>query len=77
MATSQSTTLKPTAFPEDIKVGKDVPKLSAMSSGILESGVGGENSCLGHRWLGCENHALRGKHRTEVTEVTEGDRGRW
>ena len=35
MATSQSTTLKPTIFPEDIKVGKDVPKLGAMSSGIL------------------------------------------
>jgi hypothetical protein len=28
-----------------------------------------------HRWPGCENHGKRGKHRTEVTEVTEGGLG--
>jgi 4-oxalocrotonate tautomerase len=28
--------------------------------------------CQGHRGPRCENHAKREKHRTEVTEVTEG-----
>jgi hypothetical protein len=37
-------------------------------------GLGGENFRLGHRWPGRENHAPRGKHRTEVTEVTEESR---
>jgi hypothetical protein len=40
-----------------------------------EIGVGGGSFCLGHHWPGCENHAPRGKHRTEVTEVTEGRSG--
>src|ERR1700694_3259929 len=34
MATSQSPTVRPTAFPEDMEVGKDVPGVAMMSSEI-------------------------------------------
>lgn len=47
MATSQSTTTKPTAFPEDIKVGQDVLNLRALSSGILGMGRSRRNRGLG------------------------------
>lgn len=55
MAISQSATIKPTAFPEDIKVGQDVPKLGAVSSGILGIGVGGETSARDTVDLGAED----------------------
>ena len=40
-------------------------------------GGGGRKLCREHRGVTCENYAPRGKHRTEVTEATEGDLGRW
>jgi hypothetical protein len=39
-------------------------------------GVGGRESFGGQRWLLCGN-TRKGKHRTEVTEATEGDWGWW
>jgi hypothetical protein len=39
-------------------------------------GFGGRGSFGGQRWLPCGIRA-RGKHRTEVTEATEGDWGWW
>ncbi len=39
--------------------------------------VGGRMHLGQDRWLPVREHAQRGKHRTEVTEVTEGDLGWW
>ena len=43
MATNQSTTVRPTAFPEDIQVGKDVPRVLVMSSEIPAFGACGDS----------------------------------
>jgi hypothetical protein len=39
MATNQSPTVRPTAFPEDIEVGKDGLRVAVMSNEILAFGV--------------------------------------
>jgi hypothetical protein len=40
-------------------------------------GVGGQNSIGGSVGVWARNQSPRGKHRTEVTEATEGDLGYW
>jgi len=38
IATKQNPIVRPTTFPEDIKVGKDAPRVAAMSSEIASGG---------------------------------------
>jgi hypothetical protein len=52
IATNQSPTVTATVIPEDIEVGKDEPRLAALSSEIPRgrSAFGAQRSAFGVRW---------------------------
>jgi hypothetical protein len=49
MATNQNPTVRPTTFPEDIEVGKDVPGVAGKSSEIEAAALGVRGSTFGTR----------------------------
>jgi hypothetical protein len=55
------------------RMGTSIARRSRRSRRV---GMGSRRKCFGgHRGCRCENHANGEKHRTEVTEATEGDLG--